>query len=278
MRDIVQENKRYGPVRVMLFQFVIYGSGYLLMSRYIRYFLSLLFLFFTTAFFQAMGVIIATILIMIDTYILAKKSNGVEAISPNFKSMSVFAIKCLISLVILVVVVVFAGAHEWWAWSEESCIFFKGGLSQEDRLLYKTAAIDSCIKNVKMGNTLFTFHRKVKVPQAEECQNERLSYRYVCYFSKAIETRDYRYCYHMLPITIIGNDYQTCIKNLAGIFKDETLCDYIDSTNCMEFVKNCTMGVDNVFCEPLKVFTCEGVYYKEQSVCYEKYNITPLLN
>lgn len=239
---------KYSPKLIGGVNVLLYGSGYLFLHKYLRFFLFFVILLIANIFLGIIGVIISYILVIVDSTRLAKKIQKGEIQLP-----SVNIPLTVIIIIVIVGITAFNYTPKYLlAFSEESCnVFYPMNLFSPD---YRSATENFKCKNmVKEGKTLFTFFSE-KPPKDAGCESEAYQMQAPCYFRKAIDTKNYKYCYNLVYV-------EYCIINLAGVLKDKSLCKNIDQTKfrCSEIIQECIDGnrVEK-YCKPTSFFSCDG--------------------
>ncbi len=254
---------RFSPKAIGGINFLLYGSGYLFLHRYLRFFAMLIILVISGILLGIIGVMISYILVVIDTTRLAKRiQKGDEKLGPG-------------NVVLAALILIFAGIiisftlfpKYLFAFSESSCnIYYPAELSLDPFSFDDAIAQNNNCKNkVIKGETLFTFYKE-KIPIDKVCESEIETLREQCYFKKAIDAKNYKYCYNT-------KFSDTCMQDLAIYFKDEAICQYATkyiAIACGWQIKSCVSG-ENQSCELSGIFTCDLFYDDEQKECLRKY-------
>lgn len=138
-------------------------------------------------------------------------------------------------------------------------------------LLESAGKLSECKVKVQKGETLFTSSKKI---EDKNCESETRALRTTCYFKKALDTKDYRYC-----LSIYNSDY--CIRNLATFVHDDSICQYsAQKSTCEENVETCkTQTGENKSDECMfnEMITCDSLFPRNVDYldeCMEKYGLT----
>ncbi len=268
--NIQQSPLKYSAKAIGGVNFLFYGAGYLFLHMYLRFFIMFAIMLFLSAFFGMIGVIVCYIAVIVDTAINAKKIHEGKKELPPVKPI----LRTIIIGFIILLTLSYFLPKSYLAFSKESCDIFYPIMNRETLTLYSDNFMSNteCKQMVSEGKTLFTLFIE-KAPKDAICDAEPYTLKEVCYFKKALDTHNYKYCKNIVLSDI-------CVINLAAIWKDKTMCNNVEGTNyrCDEIVQNCIINSSSeVHCTPVDLFSCKQLASEEitqESLdCMTKYNI-----
>jgi len=244
---------------------LIYGLGYLFLHMYSRYFIFLIIGMTTYFFFGFLGILVSAMVVMYDCYRLANKIKDGQLQLPQKNTLLTIFITIMIITSTAYVIL----PKYLYAFSESSCDFlypikYSFDLYSNVQSISKNSM---CKDKVIEGKTLFTFY-KSSVLKDNQCEAEGYTLRNRCYFKKAVDSKNFRYCY----ATSVKSQ---CIRSLAVQLKDKELCK--SDEFCKDYFETCTKNPDDRDCKLSDIFFCKGLLgvdekYKEE--CIKKYGIT----
>ncbi|HUT22171.1 MAG TPA: hypothetical protein VMX18_02040 [Candidatus Bipolaricaulota bacterium] len=170
----------------------------------------------------------------------------------------------------------------FFASSDKSCdsffpyplTYFMPGPDQ-GKMIKQADANISCKKKVSEGRTLFTFWRGNKALKDSACENEEYELRQVCYFKKAVDNREPRYCGNL-----VSKDF--CLMQLAVKIQDSLVCGPVNelyAKRCIQLANECksSIGADPG-CKMMSQFLCPPYYESDYEIskkrairCVQKY-------
>lgn len=259
---------KYGPVKTAISNLLLYGLGYLLLHKYRRFFAFFFLLLAAVVIFGVLGMLVSYLIVIIDTFRLSKKINDGVIKLPEKNN-----IMLAITMVFIIGITLFAFLPKhYFAFSVESCdLFYPMQFSDYRIILESISANADCKRMVRERGSLFEFTGDGALKD-DACEAESYGVKRVCYFKKAIDTRNYKYCNYV-------SGYNSCLINLAGVLKDESLCEKVELQihRCEEIVENCKADEESeLLCKPTISFTCEGqggLDESEKNECIDKYGL-----
>jgi hypothetical protein len=178
--------------------------------------------------------------------------------------------KCISAIIIgtLGIILGFTSLPKYiFAYSEASCdILYPTTPSLDLKTsLDSISENNKCKSKVKMGKTLFTFYKKPGIKDPN-CEAETGRMKDVCYFKKALDTKNPEYCYNFA-----GPDL--CIHEVAVVLKDKSLCQHTTYQSiCEEDVDSCINNPEQKECKIPPYRSCDTSFNKGE--CIRKYGLT----
>jgi hypothetical protein len=263
---------KYSPKAIGAVNLLLYGSGYLFLHMYLRFFLFFAMLLIAGIFLGTIGTIICYIIVIVDSTRLAQKiQKGEKQLPPANIALTVIIVVVILGLTAFTFMPKYL-----FAFSEGSCdVLYPTKFSLDLSSSMKSFSENNdCKGKVMDGETLFTFWKKPGLKD-KECESEPIRLKTRCYFKKALDTKNYQYCYGTTSKNL-------CIGNLARVLKDKSICQYSKTAIvCEMYVEECiTQSGERPYvnCGIENWFSCDGLTSlrdeKYKGECIQKYGLT----